>query len=208
MFIFRSFLNGATFFYCHPMKRSILFLFSLVALFACKKEQPKPSDSQMPEFPFVKVEHESIYITTFNGTVVDTASTFKVTSEANDRYQIVLQAAGITQPSTLFTDGTWLYEYGINGTELNATKVYKRNATLGESWEEVADGDTIIGVFKAIDTEVSVAAGNFVVDKVATVEKGTSDTSYIYISPQAGIVLQEQQVPGFSLRLELYEKNF
>jgi len=162
----------------------------------------------MAEFPFVKVGNESRYVTTFNGSVLGTGSTFKVTSEAEDRYQIVLTAAGITQPSTLFTDGAWLYEYGINGTELNATKLYKKNGSLGETWEEVADGDTIVGVFVGIDVEVTVPAGTFTVDKVATVEKETTDTSYIYISPQAGIVKQEQQVPGFSLKLELYEKNF
>ena len=179
-----------------------------VLAIGCSEESANPQAKQMADFPFVKVGNESIYETTFGGNVMDTSSTFEVLSESDNNYQILLKAAGIVQPSTLFTDGTYLYEYGVNGTELNASKLYKKNPAVGDNWQDITDGDTILTFVQAVNQQVSVLAGTFTVDRIASVEKGSTDTSYVYISPIDGIVLQELVASGFSLRLELYEKNF
>lgn len=188
------------------MKQFALFV-SFVAL-SCTKETVDPVQKEMPGFAFVKVGNVSTYITTFGGSVIDTSSTFEVLSESENKYQILLKAAGITQPSTLFTDGTWLFEYGINGSELNASKLYKKDPEAGDTWQDISDGDTIISIVSSVNESITVAAGTFIVDRVASVEKGMNDTSFVYISSENGIVKQELEAGGFSLKLELYEKNF
>lgn len=188
--------------------KQIAFLFLSVLAIGCTKENTDLQAKQMTDFPFVKVGNESIYVTSFGGNVIDTSSTFEVLSESDKNYQILLKAAGIVQPSTLFTDGTYLYEYGVNGTELNANKLYKKNPAAGDSWQDITDGDTLLTFVRAVNQQINVLAGAFMVDRVASVQKGLTDTSYVYISPTNGIVLQELVASGFSLRLELYEKNF
>ncbi len=190
------------------MKQLILIALIGLLSISCSKESVDPAQKQMSAFPFVRVGNVSTYITTFGGNVMDTSSSLEVLSESDNKYQILLKAAGITQPSTLFTDGTWLYEYGINGSELNASKLYKKNPAAGDTWQDIADGDTIISIVTSVNESISVAAGTFNVDRVASVEKGMNDTSVVYISSENGIVMQELEAAGFSLKLELYEKNF
>ena len=66
----------------------------------------------------------------------------------------------------------------------------------------------LISIVSSVNESITVAAGTFIVDRVASVEKGMNDTSFVYISSENGIVKQELEAGGFSLKLELYEKNF
>ena len=96
-------------------------------------------------------------------------------------------------------------EADSNGNGDYWAKIYKINATLGESWTHTqADGDIVTHTVISVDSTITVPAGTFTCKVFSYENSGTANTSYVFWDDAVGNIKEDA---GFILlELESYQE--
>ena len=137
------------------------------------------------------------------------SSTLKQTieSESNGVYRVAQSFnSGVPSYQNWITDGSYLEVYLDGESESDAQKIFKCQASIGDSWHNPSrsvSGGTVYYKVVALNESITTSVGDFICTKIEVTFSYGANIQYNYWSDNYGLVFQD----GF-VSLDLTSKNF
>mgnify|MGYP000314676212 CR=1 FL=1 len=175
------------------MKKPLILFAAFLVLFSCSTDDSDNSNAPQSSFcdttfPFIKEGRTLTY--NFGTFGTQTAfGTIKIGSCINEEGFEVERDIPLGTGIDIWRQNGEFLEIDSNGDGDYWVKAYKKNPTLGETWEfPQPDGDIVTYKVISVDSTITVPAGTYTCKVLSYTNTGIINTTYIFWDDEIGQV--------------------
>lgn len=171
------------------MKNLLLSVFALLLITSCSSDDDTTNPPQGfcdTTIPFLAESRVMNY--TFN---MSSQAIIAIGGCSDNGFQIT-RTTPLGNGTDIWRQNGEFLEVDSNGNEDYYAKIYKLNASLGESWTHTqSDGDIVTHTVISVDSTITVPAGTFTCKVFSYENSGTINTSYVFWDDEVGQIKED-----------------